>query len=512
MSDNNLEKIVSNEKKETILVWLDFGPYSYINLGIISELKKLKEFDFIGIVATHQDLSFFQKQKFISFKKLLYYPDCYIGKTEYNIDKIKKIEETLDLDLWKDIFSERSFYKFWTDFHKFTREEILVIIEKSLSFFIDIINEYQPKKLLMQQPGENVSNLLLYRIAKKMNVEIFLPINLHLKNRIHISNNLTSKEISDEFIKLKKDNKNKIKKYDEKYLEKNEHTETLKIVSNFDSSIPTFSKKINYYIKRMSIEREPTYNNLGKTKIKLLKNRIKNHFIIKKRVKFLDNSATKIIKPEKFFYFPLQSEPEATILALSPFFSNQITLIETIAKAIPIDSVLYVKEHPIQKEKLWRSIEDYKKIIDIPNVKLIHPSINSLKLVKESQGIISISGTTGFEGLFYKKPVIIFGNEHYDQISMVTKIKKISNLSQEIKNAITNFKFNEDELNLFMEILNKFSLSVPYASIMKEGVSLSSIQRNGENFDITNTSFEKFVEKYQKSFSLIARTILSKSH
>jgi len=508
---SNGEKISSNEKKETILVWLDFGPYSYINLGIISELKKLKKFDFVGIVAKHQDLSFFQKQKFISFKKLLYYPDCYIGETEINIDKIKKIEETLDLNLWKDIFSERSFYKFWTDFHKFTREEILVIIEKSLSFFIDIIEEYQPKKLLMQQPGENVSNLLLYRIAKKMKIEIFLPTNMHLKNRIHISDNLTSKEISDEFVKLKKDYKDQLRKYDEKYLEKNEHTVTLKTVSDFDSSIPTVSKKIKHYIKRSSMELEPTYTNLGKTKLKLLKNRIKNYFTIKKRTKFLDANAIKTIKSEKFFYFPLQSEPEATILALSPFFSNQTTLIETIAKAIPIDSVLYVKEHPIQKEKLWRPIEDYKKIINIPNVKLIHPSINSLKLIQKSEGIISISGTTGFEGLFYKKPVIIFGDEHYDKISMVTKIQKISNLSQEIKNAITNFKFNENELNLFIEILNRFSLSVPYASIMKDGVSLSSIQRNGENFDITNFHFEKFIEKYQKSFSLIAKTILSRS-
>jgi hypothetical protein len=508
---SKVKKMVLNEKKETILVWLDFGPYSYINLGIIKELKELKEFDFIGIVTTHQDLSFFQKQKFISFKKLFYYPDCYIGKTDFNINKIKMIEESLDLDLWKDIFSERSFYKFWIDFHQFTREEILVIIEKSLTFFIDIINEYQPKKLLMQQPGENVSNLLLYRIAKKMNIETFLPINLHLKNRIYISNNLTSKEISDEFNKLKEESKNELEKYDEKYLEKNEHTETLKIVSNFDSSIPTFSKKINYYLKRMSLEREPTYNNLGKTKLKLLKNRIKNYFTIKKRTKFLDVNAIKIIKSEKFFYFPLQSEPEATILALSPFFSNQISLIETIAKAIPIDSVLYVKEHPIQKEKLWRHVEDYKKIISIPNVKLIHPSINSLKLVQMSEGIISISGTTGFEGLFYKKPVIIFGDEHYEKLSMVTKIQKINNLSTEIKNAITNFKFNQNELNLFMVILNKLSLAVPYASMMKDGVSLSSIQRNGENFDVTNSHFENFIGKYSDSFTLIAKAILSKS-
>ena len=39
---SKVKKMVLNEKKETILVWLDFGPYSYINLGIIKELKELK--------------------------------------------------------------------------------------------------------------------------------------------------------------------------------------------------------------------------------------------------------------------------------------------------------------------------------------------------------------------------------------------------------------------------------------------------------------------------------------
>ena len=99
-SHENEVQMQHNEENDTILVWLDFGPYSYINLAIISELNKLKKFDFIGIVTTRQDLSYFKNQKYISFKKLYYYPECYIDKSKLNIDYLKKIEEEYNLNLW----------------------------------------------------------------------------------------------------------------------------------------------------------------------------------------------------------------------------------------------------------------------------------------------------------------------------------------------------------------------------------------------------------------------------
>ena len=73
------------QNKENVLVWLDFDAYSYINFGVIIELAKLDKFDFIGIVTTKQDMSFFQKQKMIPFKKLIYYPDCYINESTFDL-------------------------------------------------------------------------------------------------------------------------------------------------------------------------------------------------------------------------------------------------------------------------------------------------------------------------------------------------------------------------------------------------------------------------------------------
>jgi len=157
-----------NSEKENILVWLDFDAYSYVNFGAIIELAKLDKFDFIGIVTTKQDMSFFEHQKIIPFKKLIYYPDCYINKSDFDLIKLKEIEKKYELNLWSDVFTERSFYLYWTNFYKFNKEEIFVIIEKSILFFIQILEEFQPKMILTQYIGENISNLLLYKIGKKM--------------------------------------------------------------------------------------------------------------------------------------------------------------------------------------------------------------------------------------------------------------------------------------------------------------------------------------------------------
>ena len=117
-----MEKFEANYKKENIIVWLDFDAYSYINFGIIIELAKLDKYNFIGIVTTKQDVSFFENQKILPFKKIIYYPNCYINKQNYNLENLREYEKKFKLNLSMDIFSERSFYKYWTDFHKFNKK------------------------------------------------------------------------------------------------------------------------------------------------------------------------------------------------------------------------------------------------------------------------------------------------------------------------------------------------------------------------------------------------------
>jgi len=508
--ENGQSDRTSNLKKDNIVVWLDFDAYAYISFGIISALSKLDKFDLIGIVATKQDMSFFQNQHIVEFKKLFYYPECYIKKSSFDMDTLKNYERKYDLHLWLDVYTERSFYKYWTEFHKFTKEEIFLIIQNSISFFIDILEKFNPKLLLMQIPGENISNLLLYRLAKKMGIKVLFPNPVYMHNKIVISDNIAIKEISDNYKKLIPNFDDSSLIYDEEFIKKQNFVETLKIQSSYRHGASSFSQKINHYINRLSTDPEPIYKNIRKTKLKMIKYKFQNHFEIKKRKEFLDANSIKAIEDSKFIYFPLQSEPEAKILVTSPFYSNQMTLIENIAKSIPIEYILYVKEHPIQKEKLWRTVEDYKKIIALPNVKLVHPSVSSLELISKSHMIISIAGGTGFEALFYKKPILLFTDEYYDELSAVTKIKTLTELPNYIRNALHDFKDNNKELNALMQVLNDEAISVPYFSILKDGITVSSIQRYEHNLNLTAQYFERFYSIHKDHFELIAQTIYSK--
>ena len=501
---------ISDLKKKNIMVWLDFDAYAYVSFGIISALSKLDKFNLIGIVATKQDMSFFQNQHIVKFEKLFYYPECYVKKSSFDIDALKNYEKKYDLHLWLDSYTERSFYRYWTEFHKFTKEEIFSIIQNSIDFFIDILEKFNPKLLLMQIPGENISNLLLYRLAKKIGIKVLFPNPVYMHNKIVISDNIAIKEISDNYKKLIPDFDDSSSKYDEEFIKKQNFAETLKIQSSYRHGTTNFSQKINHYIDRLTTDPEPIYKNIRKTKLKMIKYKFQNYFEIKKRKAFLDTNSIKGIEDSKFIYFPLQSEPEAKILVTSPFYSNQVTLIENIAKSIPIEYILYVKEHPIQKEKLWRTIDDYKKIIALPNVKLVHPNVSSLELISKSHMIISIAGGTGFEALFYKKPILLFTDEYYDELSAVTKIKTLTELPNYIKNALYNFKVNDKELNALMQVLNNETITVPYFSILKDGIMLSTIQRYEQDFNLTIQYFEKFYNTHKDHFELIAHKIYSK--
>jgi len=492
---------------DTILVWLD-GPYSYTHFGICSALSKIGKFDFIGIVTKKQDVSFFNKQTIVNFKKLFYYPDCYTNKSSYNNSILEEFEKKYDLNLWLDILSERYFHKYRTDFHTFSKNEILPIVEHSLNFFINVLQEFNPKLILMQAAGENISNLLLYRLAKKLQIKILMTNIVHIHNKITLSNNLISREISDEFQKLLSNPDSLINKHDSNIIKNQSLAETIKVQSSyiFDTSTP--SQKIKHFINRLNHDPELIYQNIGKTKLKMLKGRYYTHFKTKKREEYLNQNLSKSISDEKFLYFPLHTEPEAKILATAPFFTDQISLIENISRSLPIDFSLYVKEHPGQQFKGWRSIQDYKRIIDIPNVKLFHPSINSQELISKSQGVIAISGSTAFETLFFKKPVFLFAEEYFDVVSMVKKIDDISKLPQIIKESIDNFEFKNNELDIILQATENVSITIPYFSILKDGIILSSIQRN--NPDATLKHFYNFYDNYNLDFKLLAKIINKK--
>lgn len=161
---------------------------------------------------------------------------------------------------------------------------------------------------------------------------------------------------------------------------------------------------------------------------------------------------------DNFVFFPLQYEPEVSLMLLAPFFTDQINVIKQIARSLPVGYILYVKEHP--QMTVYRPRAYYKKLKKIPNVKLINPSISGFDIMKNARLITTITGTVGWEASLLKKPVITFGDIFYNQLSFVKNCRTIEHLPFIVKEQLKNFQYNEEEMTSFVAALLQDSAPV----------------------------------------------------
>lgn len=125
----------------------------------------------------------------------------------------------------------------------------------------------------------------------------------------------------------------------------------------------------------------------------------------------------------KYYFFPLHYQPEATTLVCANKYEKQLFAIDQLAKSIPLDHVLYIKEHYVYLGHKKNAF--YKEILKYPNVKLISPHASTHDLISNCKAVITLTGTVGFEALILGKPVYVLGNVFYDFLPGVVKIQDV---------------------------------------------------------------------------------------
>lgn len=151
---------------------------------------------------------------------------------------------------------------------------------------------------------------------------------------------------------------------------------------------------------------------------------------------------------EKYFFMPLHYMEDAQITLREPFI-NQLDLIATVSKILPVGVKLYVKPHPHYKGSDIK-IRDLSKTAKLKNVRIITPSTSVYDLIKNSLGVITINSTTGFEALMYNKPVIAIGHDAFCRKDLCYLLRDINEFPAYIMNIIhgqgppSDFKYIKD--------------------------------------------------------------------
>ena len=112
-----------------------------------------------------------------------------------------------------------------------------------------------------------------------------------------------------------------------------------------------------------------------------------------------------------FIYFPLHVNPEASTMVLTPWHTDQLSVIEALAKAAPAHMQVVVKEHGPMLGRRPRGF--YQQIARMPRVTLLGPGHSSFDLIRKARLTAVISGTAAWEAILLGKPTLIIGDSPF---------------------------------------------------------------------------------------------------
>jgi hypothetical protein len=483
--------------KDKIIFWCGFDFTQFCMAYYFQKQYDCEMYSIVDITNTTK--KFFKTQKLVNFKKSWFLHDQYdYGKKNPDFKYLKNFEKKYKINLWQLAFNERIFYGFF-DFHKFSSNEILSIVEQICKFYEKFFEEVKPDFFITKLTAFH--HLELFRkMCEFHNVKILMLSNPKVPTKTIISED----DIKFDYVKDLEDlddNDASFEKIRTMYDNLSRGNKSKDLVAEFwkqhgNNSIITAAKIFFNYLFSSNSNLKTHYNYYGRTKFRVIQNLIL--LKIKKRIRksYIDRNFPKDFSLEQpFIFFPLSVILERHILIGAPYSINQIELVKHIAKSLPVGYRLLVKEHPAQSSREWRSLSEYKELVNIPNTTVLHPDFDDEKLIKNSSLVISTAGSIGFQANLMEKPSLVFGDVLYSYLSSVKKINSLEKLPNLIQNSLDT-KVNPKELIKYMNILNQNLIDFDFLKFLKDFNHEFAFDGGFVDIDIDENQMKIFLENY----------------
>ena len=166
-----------------------------------------------------------------------------------------------------------------------------------------------------------------------------------------------------------------------------------------------------------------------------------------------------------YYYYGLHFHPESSLLTLSKFHDESECILKICAD-LDVNTFLVIKENPSMMGERHPSF--YKKLLSVPNLILLHPSVDSRILTKNSLGVIGLSGTILVEACILNKPAFVIGEPEYLALSYVQNYSKdnlissVSNIKNNIREYIRLCLTDGTKLDMFSILYSPFSKDFKY--------------------------------------------------
>ena len=486
---------------DKIIFWINNFLLHYF---LANELRGKCDSEFYAIIDVSNRLKeFFTEQQSVDFKQTWYYNDHIKKKEESpDIEYLRTFEKKYKINLWKLAINERIFYRF-NRLYKFSTNEILIILEQECKLFERIIDEIKPDYFLTYDPPLHHQKLF-HDLCIAKGVKVLGMYTSRVGQGSIIAENGEDFDFPNTLKNIKESGRNfkELKKHKDSL----DYSDTTKnyLVGRNKSKTEQLKALSEYILFSDSMNTKTHYSYYGRNKIKVILDASKFSIGRKYRKQFVDKNLEKEIDLNvPFVYFPLSVDEEMNVLHYAPFYTNQIEVIRHIAKSLPIEYTLFVKEHPFMEIRGWRSTSEYKEILDIPNLRLLHPTFPTEELYKKCSLLITIRGTSAFDVTFFEKPSIIFGNLPFGILPSVHKLQSVEELPLAISKSLQK-KVVSSDLDKYLNLIE--SKSIDFDLLGFENIVTDFFYSGGilSDINISQSKMKEFLEKYKKQLGYLA--------
>lgn len=84
-----------------------------------------------------------------------------------------------------------------------------------------------------------------------------------------------------------------------------------------------------------------------------------------------------------------------------------------------------------------RPFSFYREILNLPQVRLVNQRVTSMEIIPKAEAVITVTGTAGWEGLMFGKPVVLFGHAFYEEfdegVIIVNGVESLPSILQSLR-------------------------------------------------------------------------------
>ncbi len=473
--------------------------FAMIGHAMAVNIKEIApETEFCALVQSRPSYEFIKRQKEIAYTSIINGEDIYRTLRDVEIDKefLASFERDYGIpNLWPYLYIDRvvMYGQFLREYPHdrptLSHEDMQRCLQVNAKAILEFLDREKPDAVVISVIG-TVASALLYHVAQKRGIRVINIEFARIGNRIVFSeDDRTFTWVKKRFDEIRGGAKSPMREAAERFLQefreapapydadymkdfyaKKDRTTELRFLSP-----KKLAKSIPWHVKALRDD---------------LKKRKNQDYIdqfvwwatwdkLKRKGRSFVGYDDLYSVPDwnvRFAYYPLHIEPEIAILRYAPYHTDQIALIKAIAHALPIDMMLYVKEHPGMVG--YRTRKYYKDIVKIPNVKLVSPNVPGGELSKRAAITTTITSTAGWEALLCEKPALTFGDTFYNDIPGVEHCDSFERLPFQIKRALEEWKSDDGVLVDYISALLEDSVEVNFQGMWNEATPVDEVKND----------------------------------